>query len=551
MEIDERTRAYIIPERILWKTENQDADVENETTLLEKKSVQISLQAVSPCILRNRSGRAGILLDFGTELHGGVQLLTWNCGKAKTARLRVRFGESAMEAMSEPGEKNSTNDHAIRDTTVEASFLGLTEIGNTGFRFVRIDLLENNSFLELKSVRAVFVYRDIPYLGSFRCSDPLLNKIWETGARTVHLNMQGYLWDGIKRDRLVWIGDMYPEVSVLRSVFGFDKTVPKSLDFIRDETPLPQWMNGLPSYSMWWILIQHSWYRQNGDLPYLNEQKAYLLPLLKQLEGFVKPGGLEPPQNLFADWSSVGNTPAQTGIFQSLLLLALRASAELCITLNEREAASDALSAARKLEKNPVSHGGSKQAAAMLAVAGLADPLQTNRDILSPGGAKGLSAFLGYFVLQAKAMAGDIPGCLSLIREYWGGMLQLGATSFWEEFDIDWMQNAGRIDEIIAEDKNDVHGDTGEHCYKGYRKSLCHGWAAGPTAWLSEHVLGICILRPGCRKVNISPALGDLQWVEGTYPTPHGLIRVRHEKKSDGTVCSQIEAPEAVTIIRK
>lgn len=43
-------------------------------------------------------------------------------------------------------------------------------------------------------------------------SDELLNKIWNTGAFTQHLNMQEFIWDGIKRERLVWITDMHPEL---------------------------------------------------------------------------------------------------------------------------------------------------------------------------------------------------------------------------------------------------------------------------------------------------------------------------------------------------
>ena len=54
----------------------------------------------------------------------------------------------------------------------------------------------------------MLIIRDIPYLGSFTCDDPLLNNIWKTAAWTVHLNMQNYLWDGIKRDRLAWQGDL-------------------------------------------------------------------------------------------------------------------------------------------------------------------------------------------------------------------------------------------------------------------------------------------------------------------------------------------------------
>jgi alpha-L-rhamnosidase len=103
--------------------------------------------------------------------------------------------------------------------------------------------------LPIRSIRAIARFRDIPYLGSFHSSSERLNKIWETGAYTVHLNMQEYLWDGIKRDRLVWLGDVHPEVMTINNVFGDQEVVRKSLDFGRDTTPLPGWMNGMSSYS--------------------------------------------------------------------------------------------------------------------------------------------------------------------------------------------------------------------------------------------------------------------------------------------------------------
>ncbi|WP_312370399.1 alpha-L-rhamnosidase C-terminal domain-containing protein, partial [Lachnoclostridium sp.] len=152
----------------------------------------------------------------------------------------------------------------------------------------------------------------------------------------------------------------------------------------------------------------------------------------------------------------------------------------------------------------------------------------------------------------ARAMAGDINGCLKCIKEYWGGMLQLGATTFWEDFDIDWMENAAKIDELVWEksDKIDVHGTYGKHCYKGYRHSLCHGWAAGVTPWLTENILGVKVIDAGCKTIKITPQLGDLEWAEGTFPTPYGIIRVKHQKMKDGTIQSQIDAPKEI-IIRK
>lgn len=549
---DPRVRSFVTPKAVLWKTHAEKARVENAEVLLERRAGQIGLNANQPCILRNCGEMAAILLDFGLELQGGIQILAWRCGGGtKNARLRIRFGESAMEAMSEiGGEKGATNNHAVRDMEIEASYLGMTEAGKTGFRFVRIDLLDEDSYIEIKSVRAVFEYKDIEYKGSFRCSDALLTQIWNTGAYTVHLNMQNYMWDGIKRDRLVWVGDMHPETSTIQAVFGYDDAVPKSLDFIRDETPLPGWMNGIPTYSMWWILVHYSWYMYNGTLAYLHQQKEYLVSLLNQLLGCIGEDGRSlTPEVRFIDWPSSENPQAVEAGIHSLMILALEAGAKLCKTLEEMTAAAGCSEGVAKLRQFRPDENGSKQAAALMVLAGLADKTEVNDTILSKGGAKNISTFLGYYVLIARGLAGDIKGALDCIRQYWGGMLKLGATTFWEDFNIDWLENAAGIDQMAKDGKRDVHGEYGAYCYKGYRNSLCHGWAAGPTAWLSEYVLGVSVEEAGCKTVRIRPQLGDLSWAEGSFPTPQGIIYMRHEKKEDGSLKSRIDVPKGIKII--
>jgi len=108
--------------------------------------------------------------------------------------------------------------------------------------------------------------------------------------------------------------------------------------------------------------------------------------------------------------------------------------------------------------------------------------------------------------------------------------------------------HAGRIDELTPNGKHDIHAEYGEHCYIGLRHSLCHGWAAGPTAWLSEYVLGVRPLAPGYRRVVVTPHLGDLDFAEGAVPTPYGEITVRHERTATGDVRSMIQAPEGVEV---
>ena len=259
---------YLSPLRVLWKTAGADSNIINELNLLKPGNGQADLVNKQVTVLKSSKGiKPGLLLDFGKELQGGLQIVTGMHKSGKPVKLRIRFGESASEAMSdiEP-VKNATNDHAIRDMIVLVPWLGIFEVGNTGYRFVRIDLVDDGSEVHLKEVRAVFKFRDIPYLGSFNSSDTLLNKIWLTGAYTVHLNMQEYLWDGIKRDRLVWVGDMHPEISTIASVFGYNEVVPKSLDLSRELHPLPAYMNGMITYSMWWVIMHRDWYMHNGNL---------------------------------------------------------------------------------------------------------------------------------------------------------------------------------------------------------------------------------------------------------------------------------------------
>ena len=50
-----------------------------------------------------------MLLDFGREIHGGIVIAAWQETKGDGVCVRVRFGESAMEAMSETGEGENSH----------------------------------------------------------------------------------------------------------------------------------------------------------------------------------------------------------------------------------------------------------------------------------------------------------------------------------------------------------------------------------------------------------------------------------------------------------
>jgi alpha-L-rhamnosidase len=547
----ELTKKYISPVRIVWVSDENR--VKNPDVLLGPTNGQADFENRPYLQLSNGTyPEASIVLDFGKEIQGGIEIVTTNNNNNPVGKVRIRFGESVSEAMEgAPGIKGATNDHAMRDFELELPWFGRIDAGNTGFRFVRIDLLDPNTTVEIKEISARFSFRDIPYLGSFTCSDERLNEIWMTGAYTVHLNMQEYLWDGIKRDRLVWLGDMHPELMTILSVFGENPVIPKSLDLAKNSTPLPAYMNGISSYSIWWIIIQHDWYLYQGNLNYLKEQRDYLLGLLELLSSKIDDSGKEVLDGArFLDWPSSTNPDAIHAGLQSLLLMAFEKGKILCEILDESEGAELCQEAAKKLRKYVPGMADSKQAAALLALSGLIPVSKANNEILAKDGVHKMSTFYGYYMLNARAMAGDYKGALENIREYWGAMLDMGATTFWEDFDIDWTKNAARIDELVPEGKVDIHSAYGDYCYVGFRHSLCHGWASGPTAWMSQYVLGVQVLEPGFKKIKIEPHLGDLEWVKGTFPTPKGILEIEHKKDANGKVITTYSAPKGIIVVK-
>ena len=148
-----------------------------------------------------------------------------------------------------------------------------------------------------------------------------------------------------------------------------------------------------------------------------------------------------------------------------------------------------------------------KQISALYALCGGADCRAVSKELLC-GGAKGLSTFLGGYVLECLAKGGCGRQALAIMKEYWGTMLKCGATTFWEDFDIDWINDKTvGIDKFVPDGMSDIHGDFGKFCFKGFRPSLCHGWASGPVSFLSRTgtVSGVTLLEPGFKKVRISP----------------------------------------------
>lgn len=117
--------------------------------------------------------------------------------------------------------------------------------------------------------------------------------------------------------------------------------------------------------------------------------------------------------------------------------------------------------------------------------------------------------YMRFYELEALCAMGEQDYVLKEMKDYWGGMLNLGATSFWEEYNP---SQSGA--EHLA-----MYG-------RKFGKSLCHAWGASPIYLLGKYYLGVSPAKPGYEMYTIQPQLGGLQWMQGKVPTPDGDIEV-------------------------
>ena len=101
---------------------------------------------------------------------------------------------------------------------------------------------------------------------------------------------------------------------------------------------------------------------------------------------------------------------------------------------------------------------------------------------------------------------------LSQIKAYWGGMLRLGAVTFWEEFD------PGKP----LEQQYEMYGDP-------YGKSLCHAWAASPIYLLARYFVGLRPLSPGGAEYELRLRSRFFRTLDCRFPMGGRLLRIRLE----------------------
>ena len=416
----------IYPKRII-----DCAEVEHAEHLLLHQDLQVDLIEHNLAVFHAGSH---IILDYGKEMRGGIRILAHS---SDLSAVRVRFGESVGECCAELGageefsgktqerqisekaaRQNATNDHAVRDFWVVLPNWSDMPLGDTGFRFVRLDFTGECTIKSVPCIntilshRAKYIYR----------GDREIEKIFSVAKRTVDLCAgSGYIWDGIKRDRLVWVGDLTPELLALTTIYGRTKEAENTIDFARTQAVLPDFMNYQPVYSMWWIIALQEYLSRTGAEDFVQKQMDYLEALVRQLAMYVDEAGNMHHTGCFLDWPHAGKPELMEGV-RAINIMAEKAAISLLEHFGRNaDVARQQLSRLMKQEIRPVT-----KLVAALKYWAVGELSAEEKDILLSGGIAGMSTFMSYFILEAVAGVAGEETAVAMLKEYYGAMLSRG-----------------------------------------------------------------------------------------------------------------------------
>lgn len=472
----------------------------------------------------------GVLYDYGKELFGPVTIEN----AESDDEIILIYGESRPEALS--------YEYAVNRETLKGSYD--PKRPTRAYRYIYVKSKKGNPV----SIKAEYEYFPLEDRAGFSCDDEMISRIWDVCAYTFHLNSREGFFDGIKRDRWIWGGDAYQSFMVDWYLY-FDKDiVQRTLISLFGKLPCEVHINTINDYSAYMIIAMQDYYMATGDAGFIRTMWPNIKALYEFIVSRLDENGYVVQRGgdwIFVDWSKMEFGDKML-CEQILLWKAHLVMGELAALCNQEDVYTEKASVLKEMidrdfwneekkayvdtvyndDKNHVSRQPN-----IFAV--LYDFVDENRakEILehvlkNDEVAPITTPYFKLFELMAFGKLGDMEEAQKYIRSYWGGMVDLGATTIWEQFDPT------------------EQGDEHYAMYGGpYGRSLCHAWGSGPILIFGKYICGVTPTAPGYESFLVKPCPGIYKTFEGTVPLPNGEVKVVYVH---GTVSVTASAPGGV-----
>ena len=422
---------------------------------------------------------SGIVIDFGEHLTGycTFTLKTLRSDMDAPLRLKLTFGEVPAELATPfdpyPGGLSRA---WLQDETVTVSVLPatITIPRRLAFRYVKIEWLGSSSNFE-------FGFSDIQFKATTSVSitppalaagtSQIIKDIDRVGLNTLKECMQTVYEDGPKRDRRLWIGDLYLESLANQYSFKNDGLTKRCFYLLAGlanddgilnanafEEPVPHAQKShLLDYCFLYNVALKEYVAATGD----TETGKDLWPVAKkQLDIAKKYAGADGMMDyvkankewwVFFDWKD--GLDKQSAL-QGLTIYTLNQTYALAKLLGKENEIAEIPAMAKKLKEaahknlydkksglfvsgtdKQVSYGGQ----AWMVLSGVASKAEAQKalkalpalpDAVHPG-----APYMFHYYVAALIESGLKAEAKEAVTNYWGGMVKKGADTFWEVYD--------------------------------------------------------------------------------------------------------------------
>ncbi|MCM1441158.1 MAG: sugar hydrolase, partial [Roseburia sp.] len=333
---------------------------------------------------------------------------------------------------------------------------------------------------------------------------PRMRGIHDAGVQTLAECMQTVYEDGPKRDRRLWAGDLYLQAQANKYTFGNYDLTRRCLYLFAGlsdsngvvisnifESPRPHAQTGsyCVSYSLLWNSTLLDYLKDTDDYdtasdlwPVARRQIENALPLVGD-DGLFSMARLRPAEWLFFDWRD-GLNPSTP--MQGALIFALDQSAELAELLGHSEDAESWRTKASQMRTAARNELFDSRNGMFISGADRQLSIQSQIWMVKAGGVQGdeaaavLTAALNHnsalrcgtpyamhYLVEAMIDAGMHTQARQSLEDYWGGMVDKGADTFWESY------------------------DPGDDFISAYRfsplNSACHAWSCTPVYFIHKY----------------------------------------------------------------
>lgn len=489
------------------------------TSLSDKvEKFKFSHKMVEPVSKKRENG--GLLFDFGKEIFGEICISEES---DHIEELDLYLGESYEEATDY--KYSELMAHLELDESPMCT-------KPMAFRYVFIPTEKN-----------VEIFANLEYLpfenrGSFRCDNEEINKLWDVCAYTMLLNSREGFFDGIKRDRWVWSGDAYQSYLVNYYLACDKDIVRRTVRMLRGADPIKKHINTICDYTFLWICSIWDYYFYTGDKDFLTDIYPNMLDIMSFIEGRLGKDKMYERKSddwVFIDWSTFDSNGPMCAE-QMVLCRAYECLGKCASVLGEKSMANKCKKRVEHMKekinllywneekcafiddyrsgKNNVTRHANIFALLYDYTTEERKEKITKNVIFNKEITPITTPYFEFYELDAMCQLGNFEYFTNMLDSYWGGMLRLGATTIWEEFD----PTKSGIEHY------EMYGGK-------YEKSLCHAWGASPIYLLGKYALGVVPTEAGFESYTVTPNLMCFNEIEGKVPTPYGEIYIKANKE--------------------